>query len=226
MNAVEHNIGGSPKDGNAPDVTRKANLVIWAYFFGFGLGLYLFISVVNIYFRVETDKEAYLNLSSIVSQLDDVVQDLRPDLVLSPAYEGGHPDHDSAAFAAASVRRKRDFEHREFPLYHADTAARMVAGNFIEESSCETEVLELSPPEQTLKRKMFACFRTQREILANFAVDKERFRQAPRYDFTKAPHPGPLLYEGWGWGIEGAAWRQSAQETLGAFEHTFKIREP
>jgi hypothetical protein len=68
MNAVEHNIGGSPKDGNAPDVTRKANLVIWAYFFGFGLGLYLFISVVNIYFRVETDKEAYLKVGAVESQ--------------------------------------------------------------------------------------------------------------------------------------------------------------
>lgn len=68
MNALENHGGGTPENGNAPDVTRKANLVIWAYFFGFGIALYIVISLLNIYFRIETEKEAFLKVGSVESQ--------------------------------------------------------------------------------------------------------------------------------------------------------------
>ena len=68
MNAVEHNMGGSPPSGNAPDVNKKANLVIWSYFFGFGIALYVMISFINIYFRIETDKEVYLKVGAVEAQ--------------------------------------------------------------------------------------------------------------------------------------------------------------
>jgi len=65
MNA-EHNVGSDPL-GNAPDVNKKANLVIWGYFFGFGVLLYVVISFLNVYFRIETDKELYLKVGSVQS---------------------------------------------------------------------------------------------------------------------------------------------------------------
>lgn len=68
MNAVEHGQGTSPSSGNAPDVTKKANFVIWAYFFAFGIGLYLMIAAVNIYFRIETEREAYIKVGSVPSK--------------------------------------------------------------------------------------------------------------------------------------------------------------
>jgi len=163
------------------------------------------------------DKEAYLNLPALVAYLDLLVRILKPDLVLSCAYEGGHPDHDAVAFAAASVaKRDRSFLHHEFPLYHSNGSGEMVSGEFLEYGIAPRmeQVIEFTPEDRELKKKLLACFPSQAEILSCFRLDSERFRAAPLYDFTEPPHPGPLLYERWGWGISGASWRQQASEAL------------
>jgi LmbE family N-acetylglucosaminyl deacetylase len=74
----------------------------------------------------------------------------------------------------------------------------------------------LTERELSRKQQMVNCFATQRRVLAQFDLAAERFRIAPEYDFTQPPHPGPLNYEAWGFGITGAAWRQAAAEALGA----------
>lgn len=157
------------------------------------------------------DKEAYLHLPALIDQIGRLVDSLNPRLVFSPAYEGGHPDHDAAAFAVARVRNWRPwFVHREYPLYHAGADGGMVTGTFIEQGLSGEEVVALTQAERTLKRKMMDCFRTQQEILSCFGLNYEHYRDAPPYDFTKPPHSGPLLYELWGWGISGGQWRQEA----------------
>jgi N-acetylglucosamine malate deacetylase 2 len=157
------------------------------------------------------DKEAYLHLAALIDQIGSVVNSLHPHLVLSPAYEGGHPDHDAAAFAVAVVKSRRPWlTHREYPLYHAGPDGGMVTGTFIEGKAAKEEVIALTQADRALKREMMDCFITQRQILRHFCLDYERFRDAPAYDFRKAPHPGPLLYELWGWGISGDLWRLEA----------------
>jgi LmbE family N-acetylglucosaminyl deacetylase len=134
-------------------------------------------------------------------------------MVLSPSYEGGHPDHDTAAFAVARLRQGGlRFEHREFPLYHAAEGGEMISGEFLGGANAET--LQLTPGEQSLKSQMLACFTTQQQILSEFRLDSESFRAAPNYDFTQPPHPGPLLYERWGWDISGEAWRDKIRESI------------
>jgi hypothetical protein len=63
---------------------------------------------------------------------------------------------------------------------------------------------------------MLDCFATQRQVLAAFPVGTERLRPAPRYDFTKAPHPGQLFYENFPWGMTGERFRQLAAEARDA----------
>uniref|UniRef100_Q022U3 LmbE-like protein n=1 Tax=Solibacter usitatus (strain Ellin6076) TaxID=234267 RepID=Q022U3_SOLUE len=158
------------------------------------------------------DKEAYLNLPAVSRQIDRWIETLRPSLVISHAYEGGHPDHDAVAFAVAMARRRgRHFQHLEFPLYHGGPNGEMIAGEFLTESQVE-QLLELSPAERRLKSQMLDCFRTQAHVIRQFPVSRERFRDSPHYDFSQAPHPGPLLYERWGWGILGSEWRTKARE--------------
>jgi len=72
---------------------------------------------------------------------------------------------------------------------------KMVTGGFLKEYAAREQVIALSPPERFLKAKMLACFRTQREMLNNFRLDTESFRDAPPYDFSQPPHPGQLLSE-------------------------------
>ncbi|MEO8593892.1 MAG: hypothetical protein ABI759_11270 [Candidatus Solibacter sp.] len=101
----------------------------------------------------------------------------------------------------------------EFPLYHAAVDGSMIAGRFVGEPQDE-EVLALTPEEQALKRRMLDCFPSQADFLRRFPLHSERFRPMTAHDFTKSPHPGPLLYERWGWGISGESWRQRAGQAL------------
>lgn len=71
MNAVEHNVagpGGPEGHGYAPDVDKKANVFIWGFFLLSGIAFYVVISLITIYFRVETEKEAYVKIGSVESQ--------------------------------------------------------------------------------------------------------------------------------------------------------------
>lgn len=142
-----------------------------------------------------------------------------PDAVLTHPYEGGHPDHDSIAFAvhAACALLRRDAgdapELIEFASYHAHGEG-LATGGFLPDAKCAVFTLSLSPEEQALKRRMLDAHASQRQVLAQFGVEEERFRPAPAYDFTTPPHPGPLWYERFDWGCTGAAWRASAAEAL------------
>jgi len=161
------------------------------------------------------DKEAYMNLPALVAHVDLLTRTLQPAVVLASAYEGGHPDHDAVAFAVSVVaQRTNTFEHWDFPLYHSDGDGEMVTGRFIGEESESEELVIFSAEERELKRQMLVCFRTQAEMLSRFTLERECFRRAPAYDFTAPPHPGPLLYERWGWGISGTVWRKFAAEAL------------
>jgi len=158
------------------------------------------------------DQDLWRNLPDLVREVERLISVLKPDLVLCPAYEGGHPDHDSAAFAVSVVRRTgAAFEAWEFPLYHAGSGGEMIAGHFVEGADGGCEVISFSSEERDLKRKMVESFPTQLAFLRRFPLESESFRLMPGYDFTRPPHPGSLLYEQWGWGITGEAWRQRAK---------------
>jgi hypothetical protein len=68
MNAIEHGHGSSSPIGNAPDITNRANLVIWSYFFAFGIALYISISGISLYFRYVTEREEFAKIGSVPSQ--------------------------------------------------------------------------------------------------------------------------------------------------------------
>ena len=47
-----------------------------------------------------SDQEASLDMPALTRRLSELLAGLRPSIVLTHPYEGGHPDHDAAAFAA------------------------------------------------------------------------------------------------------------------------------
>lgn len=146
-----------------------------------------------------------------------MLREVRPEVVLTHPYEGGHPDHDAASFAvhaACALARGGEGggpEIIEFTSYHAG-AGRVVTGRFL--GAGEARVVELSATERALKRRLLDCFVTQRRVLNQFEVNTESFRLAPRYDFTVPPHPGRLWYERFDWGITGEEWRRRAAAAL------------
>jgi LmbE family N-acetylglucosaminyl deacetylase len=166
------------------------------------------------------DGEAWRDLAALARRVRDLVRVERPAAIFVHPYEGGHPDHDAAAFAAhAACRMRGDGAPAliEMTSYHRSGAGR-ATGSFLPGGGAAISLV-LSGSEQRRKRAMLDCFATQRAVLAGFATAVERYRAAPRYDFTRPPHPGRLYYEGEAWGIAGALWRERAAAALAELEN-------
>lgn len=165
------------------------------------------------------DQEAGLDLLELTEQLVPVLE--RVERVYTHPYEGGHPDHDAAAFAvqcacAQLERMRRPSPVRlEFPSYFARAEA-VAFGVFWPDPQCPETVLPLDATQVARKRAALEQFVTQRAVIAPFPVEVERERPAPRYDFTAPPPPGPALYDRWGWALRSARWRREAERALAA----------
>lgn len=142
------------------------------------------------------DQEAVFAAPEIARRLAALFAEERVELVLTHAYEGGHPDHDTVAFCVA----------RADPPVIAEMALYNAAGLGVFLGAPGTEIV-LSPEEAERKRRMIGCFATQAHVLAPFPLDRERFRPAPAYDFSRPPHEGTLYYERFDWGVDGSRWR-------------------
>lgn len=165
------------------------------------------------------DQEASLHLAQIARSLRGVLAAWRPEIVLTHPYEGGHPDHDAAAFAvhAACQMMAQSGEPAppilEFTSYHIRDGA-METGEFLPFDGCRPLAVGLSELARARKQQLLDCYQTQRDMLRNFRVDVECFRTAPRYDFTQPPHSGKLFYEQFPWGMTGDRWRLLARAAL------------
>ena len=157
------------------------------------------------------DQQSFADMAALTRRLKELLEETRPAVILSHPYEGGHPDHDAAAFAVqfacASMGGKAP-QRMESAFYNC-AGGVFRPGEFI--PGIAVEELELDAETRPRKDRMFACFTSQQSVLGLFSTQYERFRLAPVYDFSQAPHPGPLNYEEWGWGLTGEKWRESAE---------------
>lgn len=164
------------------------------------------------------DLDASCNLPAITHAVKEIIARHCPAVVITHPYEGGHPDHDSAAFAvfaACSLLLKEGKSAPaavEFTSYHGN-GKKMVTSNFLPSTSVEVCV-ELSEEERDFKEEMFSCYRTQKGALKNFPIGFERFRMAPAYDFSNPPHEGRLFYQHFDWGLPGRKWPSLAMKAM------------
>lgn len=159
-----------------------------------------------------SDQETSLNLAPLARDLAQRLAGMQ--IVLTHGYEGGHPDHDAAAFAvhaacALIVRSGPAPGIIEMPLYRAGPDGGLVQG-FVPSPACPEVDLPLSRGEQQLKQAMYAAHASQTDVLLQFRTDREQFRQAPHYSFADLPNGGDLHYERFGWGMTGTRWLQLA----------------
>lgn len=175
------------------------------------------------------DGEAGRRLLEVSRLVMDLFDDVRPDVVLTHPYEGGHSDHDATAFAvhlAAGMLRRDGVGAPlvlELTSYHNRNGER-VRGEFLPNAEVPDCEMLLGEEERELKRRMFEAFTTQQEVVKPFRLDAERFRVAPRYVFTEAPHEGMLDYERRCVRISGAEWRAMAEQALAALRSRRRTR--
>jgi N-acetylglucosamine malate deacetylase 2 len=165
------------------------------------------------------DQEASYHLPELSDALSSTFQELRTAIVFTHPYEGGHPDHDAAAFAvrvACRLLARKGLPSpmiAEFTSYHS-AGDGIAVSEFVRIHGDRVVTMYLSSGQRSLKSRMFQAYRTQEKILKQFPIELERFRPAPCYDFTQPPQAGTLYYENFDWGIDGEHWRSLAAECL------------
>jgi LmbE family N-acetylglucosaminyl deacetylase len=180
----------------------------------------------RIHYLGGSDQESIFESRSLVESLSSLLCERKPDVLITHPYEGGHPDHDSAALVASlAVSTLTDKgliapELLEMTSYHARDG-RCFMGEFLREpaaqpGSSDELIIQLSSEEYARKKCMMDCYESQTSVLRNFPLGPERLRVAREYDFARPPHQGMLWYEAMGWPITGERWRQLAARALAA----------
>lgn len=167
------------------------------------------------------DQEAAQVLAQLSNWLAELFREKQTWLVLTHAYEGGHPDHDAVAFAVHAARRLLDAAGEtppvvvEMPYYRQD-ADGSVAQGFANADG--VHVAELTDEQLQRKTEIMGRYASQLRLFgrssAGFRSHHESFRLAPDYDFRQPPNEGRRLYEAWGLNVTGAQWQEEARKTL------------
>jgi LmbE family N-acetylglucosaminyl deacetylase len=134
------------------------------------------------------DGKLYRNLVPAYRQLAALLTKLCPQIVLTHAYEGGHPDHDACSFLASRLAKNFGMEAWEMPYYRPGglQGSALVLQQFLPADS-EEFVLAPTAAEVSTKREMFAAHKSQKGVLADFDPGRECFRAQPAYDYSKLP---------------------------------------
>ena len=154
------------------------------------------------------DKEAVLHLPALIERLREDLAGA--ELVVTHPYDGGHPDHDAAALAVAQAVRAPLVEFACYAQVHGQRAF----GRFVADAASPEQVRSLDPGDCARVDAALAAHRTQAHVFGDWRPTHERWRAAPRYDFTRPPPGEGALYDGFGWALTSDRWRAVAAEAL------------
>lgn len=155
-------------------------------------------------------REAHTHLASLLTLVCDALVDA--DAVWTHPYEGGHLDHDSAAWLVQTACADRPSPARlEFASYHLSNGIRkQTFGAFWPDPSVREVAITLSATAFTRKRAGLAEYSSQAHILRKFPTpDREPYRVAPVYDFTRVVPPPFCRWDVKGYLPTSSTWRQA-----------------
>jgi LmbE family N-acetylglucosaminyl deacetylase len=149
------------------------------------------------------DQDLFLAIPQALQRVHELIDRYQPEALLTHAYEGGHPDHDTCCFMGSALAQERQLPAWEFPLYYRERVDLVRQQEFVEPGGSEV-LLDVTMEELEQKRQMMAAHVSQTHAIAEFNLAIERFRPMAAYDFSAPPHPGVLNYEVWQWPMTGA----------------------
>jgi LmbE family N-acetylglucosaminyl deacetylase len=170
-----------------------------------------------------TDQQACRQLIQITRTIVTHIAGHNIGLLLTHAYEGGHPDHDAVALATHAARQLLPQTGVAQPPivempYYRSSSSQAHLQEFAPGGGIAVHEIELSEEQFALKQRMIARHKSQFRLLGGFSSRVERFRLAPDYNFRRPPNDGELLYESWQLGVTGSEWLQHANTALDAME--------
>ncbi len=161
----------------------------------------------NRFFLDIPERTVFQNFALVVNRLEKITQDHFIDCVLSTDYEGGHEDHDSAAFCASMLAQKYKIDQYTYPSYHSANGTRSLVKEFI---PSRTNVIRLEVTEPEIKKRMSTIYKSQKlstdklgDSAKQLAIhSRELYYEVEEpFDFSKRPwheiayenHPTPYF---------------------------------
>ncbi|MBV9339904.1 MAG: PIG-L family deacetylase [Acidobacteria bacterium] len=147
------------------------------------------------------DQQLFQRLPEAIEVAFQVVSRVRPHALLTLAYEGGHPDHDSCNFITSVIAREHSLPAWEMPVYKLFQKEDRKFQTFM---PAPQPAVSLHPTtgEIARKRQALEAYASQGDFLIRFDSVEESFRPLPEY-YGRAPHEGVLNYEAWQWSMTG-----------------------
>lgn len=147
------------------------------------------------------DQKLFRAIPPALELLREMIETKKPDALLTLAYEGGHPDHDSCSFLAAQLGGEFRLPVWEMPLYHRNADGTGVYQRFVREAKDEVIDVAIAGEMLTRKERMLQSYKSQFDALPHFEPQRERFRPQAQYDYARPPHEGKTNYEVWQWAM-------------------------
>ncbi len=158
-------------------------------------------------FPVQMGGTSFRQAHQSAGRLWRLVSDLLPvDVLWTHPYEGGHLDHDTAAWIGQTV--DGGCLRLEFASYHA-TETGQTFGEFWPDAKCPSAPVRLGKWWDR-KRAALAAYESQAHIVRKFRhLEWEVYRQAPIYDFTLPAPPPRARWDVKGYQPSTAVWRET-----------------
>ncbi len=147
------------------------------------------------------DQELMFHMEAALVWLRNIVAKMRPDSIVSHAYEGGHPDHDCCSFICSLIGSEFGLPVWEMPMY-CRAGGKLMRQHALR-GDTESVALTATETEEQFKQQMIEAYASQDEFIRSFDMTTEKFYLQPQHDYSRPPHEGKLNYECWGWEIEG-----------------------
>jgi N-acetylglucosamine malate deacetylase 2 len=148
------------------------------------------------------DQQLFERVPEAIEAVFQVVSRVRPQALLTLAYEGGHPDHDSCNFITSVISRQHSLPAWEMPVHKLFHKEDRKFQAFIPVSQ-PAIALDPTADEIARKRQALEAYASQGDFLVRFDCAQESFRPLPEYDYARPPHEGELNYEAWKWSMTG-----------------------
>ena len=140
--------------------------------------------------------------SELASAFDDLVhtaERLSIDRIWTPAYEGGHQDHDVSNFLAAQVGARLADRLRVFEFAEYNFAEGRAQSQCFPEPTGRETLLKLDVDARERKRRLLSTYASERRNLGAVRFEREVFRPLADYDYDRPPHASPLFYQRFHW---------------------------
>lgn len=192
--------GGDEARQNERRQTRYGETVAALASLGVGPGKITFLGI-----PAEDGLRDPVRVRQAIEAVAGAMMELRPDAVIAPAFEAGHPDHDatnyvvSRAARQAGVSADRLYEACEYNGYFLSSSvfARLnplmlvrflVAPRFIPGRNAAMQ-LDMSAAELARKRALLRHYRSQKpDVLVTLFGFPDQFRVMEAHDYSRGPY--------------------------------------